>query len=95
MSSDQIAATADRPTTGPLRVRVPGPLIVAAAVLAAALLGIALRPVGLLSAFWPANAVLLGLMVRWPRLATGGNPEAAGRNDLIRQAKTRYHRGLA
>jgi len=70
MSADPIAATADRPTSGALRARIAGPLIVAAAVLAAALLGIALRPVGLLSAFWPANAVLLGLMVRWPRLAT-------------------------
>lgn len=70
MSADLIDATADRPNSGLLRARIAGPLIVAAAVLAAALLGIALRPVGLLSAFWPANAVLLGLMLRWPRLAT-------------------------
>ena len=34
------------------------------------LLGIFTRPVGHLAAFWPANAVLLGLMVRFPRLAT-------------------------
>ncbi|WP_430419755.1 ATP-binding protein [Phenylobacterium sp.] len=70
MSADQIVSVADRPASGSVRARIAGPLIVAAAVLAAALLGIALRPVGLLSAFWPANAVLLGLMVRWPRLAT-------------------------
>lgn len=68
MSADQIAITADASTSA-RRVRMADPLIVAAIVLAAALLGIALRPVGLLSAFWPANAVLLGLMVRWPRLA--------------------------
>jgi hypothetical protein len=70
MSADQIASAATRPTSGPWRARMAGPLVVAAAVLAAALLGIALRPAGLLSAFWPANAVLLGLMLRWPRLAT-------------------------
>ncbi|TAL28498.1 MAG: hypothetical protein EPN98_23490 [Phenylobacterium sp.] len=70
MSTGQIVSVADRSASGPLRARVAGPLVVAAAVLAAALLGIVLRPVGLLSAFWPANAVLLGLFVRWPRLAT-------------------------
>lgn len=70
MSADQIAAVAGHPTSGPWRARLAGPVIVAMAVLAAALLGIALRPVGLLSAFWPANAVLLGLMVRWPKLAS-------------------------
>lgn len=70
MSADQIVSVTDRPASGSVGDRVAGPLIVAAAVLAAALLGIMLRPVGLLSAFWPANAVLLGLMVRWPRLAT-------------------------
>lgn len=44
-------------------------LVVGGAVLASAVLGILLRPVGNLSAFWPANAVLLGLLVRFPRLA--------------------------
>lgn len=34
------------------------------------LCGILLRPEGLLSSFWPANAVLLGVMVRRPWLAT-------------------------
>lgn len=68
MSADQIALADGQPMSG-WKQRMTGPLIVGATVLAAALLGIALRPVGLLSAFWPANAVLLGLMVRWPRLA--------------------------
>lgn len=44
-------------------------LVVGGAVLASAVLGILLRPVGNLSAFWPANAVLLGVLVRFPRLA--------------------------
>lgn len=44
--------------------------LVGGVVLAAALLGIATRPVGMLAAFWPANAVLLGLMLRSPRQAT-------------------------
>ncbi|MDH4764118.1 diguanylate cyclase [Pseudomonas sp. CBMAI 2609] len=36
----------------------------------AALLGIVTRPLGLLSPFWPANALLAGLMVRNRRMAT-------------------------
>lgn len=43
---------------------------VAVVVLAASLLGILTRPVGFLAAFWPANAILLGLMVRYPRFST-------------------------
>lgn len=39
-------------------------------VLAACMLGIVTRPAGLLAAFWPANAVLLGIFVRRPELAT-------------------------
>ena len=31
--------------------------------------GIFARPIGFLSAFWPANALLLGLLVRYPHLA--------------------------
>ncbi|QDT54376.1 putative diguanylate cyclase YedQ [Caulifigura coniformis] len=42
----------------------------AGVVFAASLFGILTRPVGFLAAFWPANAVLLGLMVRYPQLAT-------------------------
>jgi len=71
MTADQIAASAEtRPAGGGLSGRFTDPLLVAGVVLAAALLGIAMRPVGFLSAFWPANAVLLGLLVRYPRLAT-------------------------
>ncbi|HEY0650871.1 sensor histidine kinase [Phenylobacterium sp.] len=70
MSADQIVGPAGRDAAPGSGVRLTDPLIVAAAVLATALLGIAMRPVGLLSAFWPANAVLLGLFLRAPRLAT-------------------------
>ncbi|HEY1170646.1 MAG TPA: ATP-binding protein [Verrucomicrobiae bacterium] len=38
-------------------------------VLGAALFGILTRPIGFLAAFWPANAVLLGLFIRKPHLA--------------------------
>ena len=38
-------------------------------VMVTAWLGIATRPVGMLAAFWPANAVLLGLFILYPRLA--------------------------
>lgn len=40
-----------------------------AIVLAAALVGIWSRHLELLASFWPANALLLGLLVRWPWLA--------------------------
>ncbi len=47
-----------------------GLLLVAGLVMSLALLGIFTRPYGLLAAFWPANAVLLGLLVRAPGLVT-------------------------
>jgi len=37
-------------------------------IFAACLVGIFARPIGFLSVFWPANALLLGLLVRYPRL---------------------------
>lgn len=37
-------------------------------VFALSVLGIATRPQGLLAAFWPANAALMGLFVRFPKL---------------------------
>lgn len=51
--------------------------IVFAVVFAASLFGILTRPVGFLAAFWPANAILLGMMVREPRLASLPNWGAA------------------
>lgn len=39
-------------------------------VLGACLMGIMTRPLGHLAALWPANALLLGLLVRYPRLAS-------------------------
>ncbi|PAV26144.1 hypothetical protein CF392_07120 [Tamilnaduibacter salinus] len=47
-----------------------GPVLVYGVVFAACLLGIMSRPTGLLAVFWPANAILLGLFVRAPSLAT-------------------------
>jgi signal transduction histidine kinase len=71
MSADHLAPS----TRGPARPVGLAPwftdaLLVLAVVVAGASLGIALRPAGLLSAFWPANAILLGLFIRWPRLAS-------------------------
>ncbi len=45
-------------------------LIVAGIVFLASFFGILTRPIGFLAAVWPANAVLLGLMVRNPSYAT-------------------------
>lgn len=47
-----------------------GPAIVAAVVFAASLFGILTRPVGFLAILWPANAILLGIMLRNPALAS-------------------------
>lgn len=43
--------------------------LIALVILATSLFGIATRPIGFLAAFWPANAVLLAMMVRAPRLS--------------------------
>ncbi len=45
-------------------------IIVGTLVFVAALLGIFTRPTGFLAAFWPVNALLVGVMVRRPQLAT-------------------------
>lgn len=45
-------------------------IIVLLAVFIAALAGTVSRPTGFLAAFWPANAVLAGLLVREPRMRT-------------------------
>lgn len=45
-------------------------IILAGIVFLAALLGILTRPMGLLALFWPANAILLGVMIRRPGFAT-------------------------
>ncbi len=45
-------------------------LIIFAIVFASSLAGILLQPHGLLSSFWAANAILLGLMLRTPAMAT-------------------------
>ena len=45
-------------------------LCVTTLILVFSLLGIFTRPPDLLAAFWPANAVLLGIMLRYPRLAS-------------------------
>ncbi|MBX3529318.1 MAG: hypothetical protein KF849_01845 [Rhizobiaceae bacterium] len=50
-----------------------GFLIVTGAVVAASLFGITTRPAGFLAAIWPANAILLGIMLRWPSLASVQN----------------------
>ncbi len=44
-------------------------LLVGGVVFVAATVGILSRPIGMLAAFWPANALLLGLLVRNPSLA--------------------------
>lgn len=45
-------------------------VLMVALILAATLFGILTRPIGFLAAFWPANALLLGLMLRLPYLSS-------------------------
>lgn len=89
MSAQQMASAAEEPSQ---RRRADSALlafvVVGGAVLASALLGILLRPVGNLSAFWPANAVLLGLMVRFPHLARPAGWFAAALAYVLADAAT-------
>jgi len=62
------ASTTPGPSPGAAVLRKDAALVFLAVFLAAQL-GILTRPSAYLAAFWPANAVLLGLMVREPRLA--------------------------
>ncbi|ODT03337.1 MAG: hypothetical protein ABS58_16810 [Mesorhizobium sp. SCN 65-20] len=65
-----LTAIQRHPGTSSATQQLAAALIVGAAVFAASLLGILSRPIGFLAAVWPANAVLLGLMVRNPAFAT-------------------------
>ncbi|MEP7452062.1 diguanylate cyclase [Phyllobacterium sp. SB3] len=53
-----------------LKAIVVSSLTVGIIVFAAAMFGILSRPAGSLAAIWPANAVLLGVMVRFPKLSS-------------------------
>lgn len=46
-----------------------GQAALTAGILVASLLGIYCRPLGTMAAFWPANAILLGMLLRHPELA--------------------------
>lgn len=70
--------TADWPDQGARPAgMLQGAAIVASVVFAAALFGIMTRHMGLLAATWPANALLLALLLRKPTLATGSGWLAA------------------
>jgi signal transduction histidine kinase len=78
MSAQQMASAVGEPSDHRrLNPEIFAMLVLGGAVLASAVVGILLRPVGNLSAFWPANAVLLGLLVRFPHLARLGGWAAA------------------
>lgn len=63
------AASSSHTTSGltPIATPLLG-MALGAAVFIACILGTLTRPAGLLAAFWPANAVLLGLLLRHPSL---------------------------
>jgi len=62
----KMTATAPLPATQQLQTTS----LVFSTLFAASLLGILTRPLGHLAAFWPANALFVGLMLRFPSLAT-------------------------
>ena len=59
-----------------------------ALILAASLLGIATRPEGFFAVFWPANALLVGLMVRRPALARPSGWAAAAVGFVVADLST-------
>lgn len=61
----------------PGRLQMSSAVLAFGLVLSACLFGIATRPAGFLAAVWPANALLLGLFVRYPHLATPAGWSAA------------------
>ncbi|HWK14145.1 MAG TPA: diguanylate cyclase [Rhizobiaceae bacterium] len=66
------AVAGPREGTTPLASHLIAAFSVGAVVFIACLFGILTRPMGSLAAFWPANALLLGMMVRGPRFANFG-----------------------
>lgn len=64
-------------------------------VFTACLVGIFARPIGFLSAFWPANALVLGLLVRYPTLARPPAWIAAGLGYVAADLVTGSHWGMA
>ncbi|CAN7619482.1 diguanylate cyclase [Acidovorax sp. LjRoot194] len=64
-------------------------------VFGACLVGIFARPIGFLSAFWPANALLLGLLVRYPTLARPPAWIAAGLGYVAADLLTGSQWGMA
>lgn len=60
--------------TNPSRDRAAAAALLMAAVFAACLFGIATRPVGFLANIWPANAIMLALLLRMPM--AGRSPAA-------------------
>lgn len=61
------------PTSTTFNASPPSPLwrkqaVLTACIFAACLVGIFSRPIGYLAAFWPANAIMLGILIRHPEL---------------------------
>ncbi|MDR7221561.1 diguanylate cyclase [Aminobacter aminovorans] len=65
-----LTATRELPVRPHTEPQLAIALIVAGIVFLASFFGILTRPVGFLAAVWPANAILLGMMVRNPSFAT-------------------------
>ncbi|GAA2833738.1 diguanylate cyclase (GGDEF)-like protein [Aminobacter aminovorans] len=65
-----LTATGELPAKANTEPQLAIALIVAGIVFLASFFGILTRPVGFLAAVWPANAILLGMMVRNPAFAT-------------------------
>jgi diguanylate cyclase (GGDEF)-like protein len=68
--SKAVSFLAYAPVQVPFGAQIRAAVGIGAIVCAAALFGIATRPAGFLAAIWPANALLLGLLVRRPVFAT-------------------------
>lgn len=69
ISERQISLPVSSGLHGPLRSDLGAPILLALIVFAACLFGIFTRPVGFLATLWPANAILLGLLIHFPKTA--------------------------
>ncbi len=68
--SKAVAFLGYAPVPAPFGSQIRAAIGIGVIVFAAVLIGIATRPAGFLAAIWPANALLLGLLVRRPIFAT-------------------------
>lgn len=85
MTHDQTETSGSAPEHTPGRAAASTHywMLVLGVVLASSVIGIYSRPSGLLAAFWPTNAILLGLFLRAPKMASPAGWAAAAAGYIL------------